>query len=134
MGKLKDHHSAQVIIPQKQVGRRNDIYMSLLSNAHCVSAKGKYLAICSTTVETDKPAAELGPARALLDKLIVKFDNVVDMFTPVDDGRTNKCFISKSLDATSHFESVSADILDLYERITGESLDLDAGAAGGAGK
>jgi hypothetical protein len=34
-------------------------------------------------------------------------------------------FISKSYDATSHFESTCDDILDLYEKIMGEKFDFD---------
>ncbi len=33
-------------------------------------------------------------------------------------------FITKSYDATSHFETTCDDILDVYERIMGEKLDL----------
>ena len=32
-------------------------------------------------------------------------------------------FISKSYDATTHFETVCDDIMDMYERITGEKFD-----------
>jgi len=33
--------------------------------------------------------------------------------------------VTKSYDATSHFESASDEVLELYERITGEKLDLN---------
>lgn len=33
--------------------------------------------------------------------------------------------MTKSYDATSHFESATDDILEIYERITGEKLDLN---------
>ena len=32
---------------------------------------------------------------------------------------------ASSYDATSHFETTSLDVIDMYERITGEKLDLD---------
>jgi Rab GDP dissociation inhibitor len=32
--------------------------------------------------------------------------------------------VTKSYDATSHFESASDEVLEIYERITGEKLDL----------
>jgi len=35
-------------------------------------------------------------------------------------------FISKSYDATTHFETVCEDIMSTYERITGEKFDLSA--------
>jgi Rab GDP dissociation inhibitor len=34
-------------------------------------------------------------------------------------------FVTKSYDATSHFESASDEVLELYQRITGEKLDLN---------
>ena len=34
-------------------------------------------------------------------------------------------YVTKSYDATSHFESATDDILEIYERITGEKLDLN---------
>jgi len=33
--------------------------------------------------------------------------------------------VTKSYDATSHFESATDDILELYQRLTGEKLDLN---------
>ena len=36
--------------------------------------------------------------------------------------------ISKSFDATSHFESDCADLLSLYKRVTGEELDMTINA------
>ena len=33
-------------------------------------------------------------------------------------------FISNSFDATSHFESETENVLDLYKQITGKELDL----------
>merc|ERR1712196_110510 len=47
-----DAHSVQIVIPQKQVGRRSDIYVFCSSYAHNIAAKGKYIAFVSTTVET----------------------------------------------------------------------------------
>ena len=34
-------------------------------------------------------------------------------------------FVTKSYDATSHFESATDEILDIYTRITGEKLDMN---------
>nr|AII97797.1 BLTX424 [Nephila pilipes] len=49
----KDALSCQIIIPQKQVGRKSDIYVSLVSYTHQVAAKGWFIAMVSTTVETE---------------------------------------------------------------------------------
>ena len=48
----KDSTSCQVVIPGAQAGRRNDIYICCISYAHNIAPKGKFIAICSTTVET----------------------------------------------------------------------------------
>jgi Rab GDP dissociation inhibitor len=39
---------------------------------------------------------------------------------------SDKCFISKGYDATSHFETTVEDVLEMYKRITGKDLDLTA--------
>lgn len=49
----------QLILPQKQVGRRSDIYVFCCSYSHHVAPKDKWLAFVSTTVETTDPTAEL---------------------------------------------------------------------------
>lgn len=51
--------SAQIILPQKQIGRKNDMYVFCCSSAHNVCARDKWLAFVSTTVETANPEAEL---------------------------------------------------------------------------
>ena len=40
----------------------------------------------------------------------------------------DKCFISKSYDATSHFETAANDVLSLFQRITGTELDMNISA------
>ena len=61
----KEADSLQIILPSAQLRRTNDIYVVMVSNTHQVAAQGKYIAICSTTVETDTPERELAPALAL---------------------------------------------------------------------
>jgi len=116
--------SVQIIIPQKQVNRKNDIYIGEISSSHCVCAKGKYIAIVSTTVETADPEKELEPAYKLLGPIDTKFVSITDFYEPISDGTTDKAFISKSYDATSHFETTCEDVMDIYKRITGSDLVL----------
>ena len=47
-----DAQSAQIILPARQTGRKNDIYVFCCSSAHNVCAENKWLAFVSTTVET----------------------------------------------------------------------------------
>jgi Rab GDP dissociation inhibitor len=46
------------------------------------------------------------------------------MEIPLDDGKQDNVFISRSYDATSHFETVCDDVHDIWKRITGEALVL----------
>ena len=77
-----------------------DIYISCVSFDHAVCAKGIYVAIVSTTVETQNPLAELAPAIDILGNIVERFDEVSDTFEPIADGAEDKCFISTSYDAT----------------------------------
>ena len=120
-----DMHSAQIILPQKQVGRRSDIYVFCCSYSHNVAPKDKWIAFVSTTVETSNPQAELAAGLALLGHVDEKFIEVVDVYEPLEDGTADKAFVSKGYDATSHFETEIEDVLDMYQRITGKELDLD---------
>ena len=61
-----------------------------MSEANCVAARGKYLAIVSTTVETANPASELDPGLQLLGKIDKKFVWVSDLYEPKDDGKESK--------------------------------------------
>lgn len=122
-----DAASCQIILPQKQTGRKNDIYVFLCSKAHCVSPEGKWIALVSTTVETADPAAELKPGLDLLGTPDQVFTEVVDVSVPLADGSADGAFISRGFDATSHFETEVEDVLDLYKRITGRPLDLSGG-------
>lgn len=120
----KDALSCQVIIPQNQVGRSSDIYVCCVSYAHNVASKDHYIAMVSTTVETGDPEAELKVGLDLLGPVLQKFYSVDDLYEPVDDGLQSKVFISTSYDATTHFETTCDDVVDIFQRITGEPFDF----------
>ena len=63
-----------------------DIYVCMVSCAHNVAAKGKYVAIISTTVETSEPEKELKPALDLLEPIEQKFVSTSDLYAPTDMG------------------------------------------------
>jgi Rab GDP dissociation inhibitor len=115
--------SCQIIIPQKELKRKNDIYILVTSFAHKVAPAGKYIAIVSTTVETADPEKEVEPGLKLLGAVDEKFTYILDTYEPVSDGKKDKVFISKSYDATTHYETAAIDIVDLYERISGQKFD-----------
>ncbi len=122
----KDALSTQIIIPQKQVGRSSDIYVTMVSYTHQVASKGWFVAMVSTTVETDDPEKEIQPGVALLGPVKQKFLQISDVFGPTDadGGAASQVFISKSYDATSHFETTCLDVLDIFKRGTGEDFDF----------
>ncbi|KAL9231917.1 hypothetical protein vseg_007077 [Gypsophila vaccaria] len=129
-----DSHSVQVILPQKQLGRKSDMYLFCCSYTHNVAAKGKYIAFVTTEAETDQPETELKPAIDLLGPVDEIFYDAYDRYEPVNDPEADNCFISTSYDATTHFESTVKDVIALYNKITGKELDLsvDLNAASAA--
>src|SRR2546423_5897063 len=111
----------------------SDIYIAEVSSAHNVCAKDHYLAIVSTIVETDNPQIEIKPGLDLLGPILDKslsplnyidgrFVSVTDLYVPNEDGTKDHCYISKSYDATSHFETTTDDVKDIYRRIMGKPL------------
>lgn len=120
----KDALSTQIIIPQKQVNRKSDIYVSLVSYTHQVAAKGWFVGMVSTTVETEDPVSEIKPGIDLLGPIKQKFVIYSDYFEPTDDGLQSQIFISASYDATTHFETTCLDVLDIFRRGTGEDFDF----------
>lgn len=72
--KTNDADSCQIIIPQSQVGRKNDIYIACVSSAHNVCPKGYYIAIVSTIAETTaNHHLELQPGLERLGKIEEQF-------------------------------------------------------------
>ena len=68
-----NEESVQIIIPASQVGRRNDIYVCMVSYAHMVASAGKFIAIVSTTAETENPIHEVDAGVALLGKVLERY-------------------------------------------------------------
>jgi len=118
--------SCQIIIPQKELKRQNDIYIMMVSWAHNIAAKDKYVAIVSTVVETNEPQREIEPALKLLGPVLQKFVQISEVRLPVDDGSKDQVYVTASYDATSHFEDASKEVLKMWKTITGSDLDLSA--------
>ncbi|XP_034681495.1 guanosine nucleotide diphosphate dissociation inhibitor At5g09550-like isoform X1 [Vitis riparia] len=129
-----DSHSVQVILPQKQLGRKSDMYLFCCSYSHNVAPKGKYIAFVTTEAETDQPEVELKRGVDLLGPVDEIFYETYDRFEPKNDHEVDHCFISTSYDATTHFESTVKNVIAMYSQITGEELDLtvDLSAASAA--
>jgi Rab GDP dissociation inhibitor len=119
--------SLQIIVPAKQCGRQSDVYVTLISNAHNVCPKGKFIAVAAASVENPSaPEKDLALALSLLEPIDERFVYVSDVMAPIADGTTDKCFISTSYDETSHFETAATEVVEMYQRITGKPLDLES--------
>lgn len=114
----------------------------MVSSAHNVCPKGYYVAIVSTIAETDaNHHLELEPGFERLGEVEERFFGPpTPLYEPVESGEKDNIYISRSYDATSHFETttgkpvasdiesiltVLADVRDLYRRGTGEELVVE---------
>lgn len=117
--------SSQIIIPQAQIGRKHDIYITCLSSDHKVCPPGFFIAMVSTIVESDNPFDEIIPGIKLLGAVVEKFCWVSDLLEGDlgnDEEGIRKLYITKSYDSSSHFETICDDVKSIYERITGKAL------------
>ena len=140
--------SCQIIVPGTQLGRTNDVYVTVLDASHEVVPAGKMLGMVSTTAETAEPEKEVIPGLshcAIVDSslnlqstagldllggregnILFRFTEVVPYLVPKAGTGDDGIFLTESYDATSHFETACLDVLALYQRATGEALDLDS--------
>lgn len=65
--------SCQIIIPQRQLNRKYDVYIACVSSSHQVCAQGFYVAMVSTIIETSSPEKEIEFALGLLGPILEKF-------------------------------------------------------------
>ena len=123
-----------------------DIYVCSVSAAHNVSAQNKWLAFISTTAETANHEAELQPAFNLIGPIEEKFIYAQEVYHPKDSAqptdnvstfhayaRTSptqkyyfQIFVTKSYDATTHFETTCENIISVYKQVTGKDFDFSA--------
>jgi Rab GDP dissociation inhibitor len=119
-----------------------DIYIAVVSSVHAVCPKGYYIAIVSTVAEgTANHHLELQPGLDRLGSIKEIFMGPpTPIYEPLESGQQDRIFISKSYDATSHFETTtgmaefqnlqqklteSDDIRDIYQRVAGEPLIVE---------
>jgi Rab GDP dissociation inhibitor len=124
-----------------------DVYIACVSSAHNVCPKGYWIAIVSTIAETTaNHHLELAPglerlgrieeqfmvSRKLSPSRPMSFTNrtepkgpPIPLYEPIEDGTKDNIFISKSYDASSHFETTTDDVRDIYRRVAGEELVVE---------
>lgn len=103
------------------------MYVTTQGYNHRTTPKDLCIGFISGTVTSDNPQ-ELEPGWKILEKatILKKFYKVYEVYEPeVEKCEPKNIFISKSYDASSHFESTIEDAVQMYQRITGETLDLD---------
>lgn len=127
LDKTNDSDSLQLIIPQSQVGRKHDIYIAMVSSAHNVCPKGYYIAIVTTIAETSaNHHLELQPGLERLGRIEEKFMGPpIPLYQPLESGVNDRVFISNSFDASTHFETVTENVRDIYRRAMGEELKVE---------
>lgn len=81
----------------------------MVSSAHNVCPKGYYVAIVSTIAESDaNHHLELEPGFERLGEIEERFFGPpTPLYEPLDSGEKDSIFISRSYDATSHFETTT---------------------------
>ena len=91
---------------------QTDIYIAMVSSAHNVCPKGYYIAIVSTIAERESNNhLELKPGLDRLGTVEEQFMGPpIPLYEPIDDGTKDNIFISKSYDATSHFETTTGKL------------------------
>ena len=119
-------HSAQIILPTKQTGHKSDIYISVQSSELQVAPKGRWIAMISAQVYTNNPKQELAVAYKVLGKVLKDFFTVNDTFKAANEGTKDNVFIPSSMDATTHFEQTTKEVMAIYKAITGTDVDLNA--------
>jgi len=116
-----DSESVQIILPNAELKRKNDVYISCVSDTHEVAPRGHYIVLVSTFVETKNPKEELKQALQLLGPVLQQFWSVDPVFSPGNDHVKEGIHISNSYDATSHFETIAKDVIRIYKEVTGET-------------
>ena len=99
----------------------------MVGSTHNVCPKGYYIAIVSTVAETTaNHHLELKPGLERLGKIEEQFMGPpIPIYEPIADGAADNVFISKSYDASSHFETMTEDVRDVYRRAEGKELVVE---------
>jgi len=57
----------------------------------------------------------------LLGPVLHQFWSVDPLYEPINNAAVEGIHISKSYDASSHFETIASDVIRLYKEVTGET-------------
>ncbi len=89
-----------------------DIYIAVVSSAHNVCPKGYYIAIVSTIAESkSNHHVELQAGFERLGPIAERFMGPpIPLYEPLESGVNDNIYISKSYDASSHFETTTGEV------------------------
>ncbi|GIQ82322.1 Rab GDI protein [Kipferlia bialata] len=129
----------QVILPGYEADRENDVYITTQGCIVKTSPKTAYLGFVSGLAEGQENEDDAALDQQALERELRGGLNLLapcgirhqwlyrtDVLTPNRaECEPKNIFISESYDATSHFETTIDDVLGLFERITGQQVNLD---------
>jgi len=119
--------SGQVIFPPSETKHTSDIYCSLVSKGMECAAPGKIVAVCSTNVATEDLAAAktlLEPIVRLLGQPGAEWWTVRKTFSAANHQVEDNIWITKTPDATTHFQAAAKEVKNIFHSMTGNALDL----------
>lgn len=117
----KNYNSSIIIIPSDQINKRNDILIKILNWKAGICKLGYYITFISTIIETDCPGEELTPAMDKIGPFSEIFDEISDIYEPIDKNFEGNIYINSSYDFSYNFENDINDVLKIYGKITGEN-------------
>eukprot|EP00866_Antonospora_locustae_P002474 jgi/Antlo1/2474/1630 len=119
---IKGTPSAQIIFLASELKRRNDIFLLVLGERECSAPRGFKIATISTVLEGEDPVEETKFVMERLGNVVKVFTTVRHIYEP--DSCPKNAFISKTIDQSTHFESLYADIIRLARETGVEDVFL----------
>lgn len=108
---IRDTPSAQVIFLASELKRRNDIFLLILGERECSAPRGYKIATISTVLEGEDPVEETRFVVERLGRVVRMYTTVRHVYEPGPCPKNT--FISRTIDQSTHFESLYADIVRL---------------------
>jgi len=127
-GTTKGDTSAQVIFPITQTKHTCDIYLTMIGKDLECASQGRYVAVCSTKVASEKDLAPLKVVRDFITEggvtILEEFQTVRPTYIGVNQKAGDNIYICSSPDHTTHFQNAARQVSNLYHAMTSTPLDL----------
>lgn len=123
----KDDESAQCIFPMEQVGHTCDIYLTMVGKDLECAPQNKYVAVASTKVGGAQDMMPLEAVRSYITKngvqILEEWHTVRETFVGANK-EDDEVFVCSSPDETTHFQNATREVMEIYQNMTKEPLDL----------